>query len=262
MDITVEFTETDARDLAEFKEAVSGTTSRVKEPMQRHIVTLPRVEASTEEITEGVEKALEEGKQLPRGMEVKLPPEVIEGAKAAWTASGGNTSEVAALYDLTPESVVRLASQENWPIYNGTTKLSESKSRGQLKSLQAKLWNRIESVLDSIDIEEKAKEDITQHRLNSQYVEPLASRSSAFKVLMDQYMRVSTLLEPELFSEDPDPSNFHANRARNSPSNVKEVNREIADFFSQVVVGIHDRVTEKAEQEREGYGNIIDARAQ
>ncbi len=112
-----------------------------------------------------------------------------------------------------------------------------------------------------MEVEKKTKDDIVQYRSNSIYVEPLASRSSSFKVLMDQYMRVSTLLEPEVFAADPDGTNFHARsaRAENYPGGIEGVNREMADFLSEIVVGVADKIKDR---ELRGYGEIIDARAE
>lgn len=263
---TIEFTDEDARDLAEFKQLTSyAEPIPVKDSkassFKRRVIELPAIEASTEKATKAVEDAIKSGSRIKGGSSNRLPPELVEKAKAAFISSGGNISEVSALYDLTPESVLRLASQENWPIYNGTTKLSESHSKGQLHSLQAKLWGRIEIMLEAMDVETKARDDLTQHRAHSEYVEPLSARSTAFKTLMDQYMRVSTILEPELFSDDPEASNYHASKARREKyaGGVEGVNREIADFFSQVVVGIADRISDR---EMSGYGEIIDARAE
>lgn len=261
--LVIPFSKQDQRDLAEFKEAVSPEPKKTvskDDNLQRHIIEMPEIEVSTESAKRTVEDALETQKPLPRGKALKLPPEIVEGAKAAFISSGGNLSEVAALYDLTAEAVLRLANQEQWPVYDGTTKLHQSKSKNQLLSLQAKLWSKIEVMLDSMDIETKAKDDLTQHRAYSEYVEPLASRSSAFKTLMDQYMRVSTLLEPEIFSDDPDAGNYHARKAKAEKyaGGIEGVNREIADFFSQVVVGIADRIADK---DMKGYGGtIIDGR--
>lgn len=264
--LTLQFSSKDRQDLEAWKTTVSsGEVSIDREQdngsMKRQVITFPAIEASTAKTREAVEQALEEGNSVPRGREVSLPEELIESAKSSFIASGGNISEVASLYDLTPEAVLRLASQENWPVYGGGTKAIESKSKAQLTSLQIKLWHKIEYMLNALDVEKKHKEDIVQYRVHSEYVEPLASRSSAFKVLMDQYMRVSTLLEPEVFANDPDGANYHARAARGEsyPGGIEGVNREMADFLGQVVVGIADRIKDK---ELKGYGDIIDARAQ
>lgn len=256
MEIQIPFSHRDKKDLAEFR-----STGSVKNALkiERHVVKLPIVKASTEKEKKIIEEAVAMGRKPKRDSATGMPPEVIEAAKATFTATGGNISQVASLHDLTPESVIRLANQEEWPLYSGSVTHQESRSKAQLNALQKKLWIRIEDMLDAMEVETKEKEDISQHRINSKYIEPLSSRSGAFKSLMDQYMRVSTILEPEIFSEDPDPSNYRAVQARSSASNVKEVNREIADFFSQVVVGIADRISDK---ETEGYGNIIDSRAE
>ncbi len=89
---------------------------------------------------------------------------MVENAKATFIASGGNISEVAALYDLTPESVLRLATQENWPVYGGSTKVNESMSKAQLTILKDKLWKKIDKMLDSMEVEKKTKDDIVQYR--------------------------------------------------------------------------------------------------
>lgn len=234
-------------------ETITIDFSEEEETLVRQRVVMPEIKASTPKMTKEVEDAFESGDKLNLHQGMKLPPELIEGAKAAFTSSGGNISEVAALYDLTPEVVMRLASQEKWPIYGGSTKALDSKSQAQLKSLANKLWHRIEKLLDSIEIEKKKKVDITQHRMNSEYVEPLASRSGAFKTLMDQYMRVMTILEPETFAVDGDGSNVHARNARHqaNPGGIEGVNRELANFFSDVVVGVADRIKERELQEYE-----------
>lgn len=256
--ITVEFTEQDKKDLVLWKKAVEEATTPSEDNMTRHRIQMPEVSASTPRMTESLEEALDEGKPVRMERAMKLDPQIIEGAKAAFTASGGNISEVAALYDLTPDTVMKLAHQEQWPIYGGGTKAVDSKSHAQLRSLAKKLWKRIEVMLDAMDVEQKKKDDITQHRLHSEYVEPLSSRSSAFKTLMDQYMRVMTILEPETFAVDTDGTNIHARRAKDSahPGGIEGVNRELANFFSEVVIGVADRARERSELD--GYGQIID----
>jgi hypothetical protein len=271
-EIEIPFSDQDKEDLEIFRGLLDSVDpdhedkkrkheSTVENVPKRHIVTLPRIEASTEEIEKGIEKAFTEGTPSERGAHIQLPKDLVEGAKAAFVASGGNISHVAAMYDLTPEAVLRLAASEDWPVYGGATTLQESKSKAQLTSLRDRLWHRIEIMLDAMEVEKKTKADIVQYRINSEYVEPLASRSSAFKVLMDQYMRVATILEPEIFGDDPDPSNYHAKslKDKNYPGGVEGVNREMADFFSQVVVGIADRIKDR---ELQGYGQIIDARVE
>jgi hypothetical protein len=228
--------------------------------LERHTIVMPAIKTGSRKSAQAVEQALKTGKPVPRTLANTLPPEILEGAKAAFISTGGNISEVASMYDLTPQSVLELAKTEEWPVYGGSTKVVQAKGRAQLIILRDKLWARIEKVLDSINIEEKDKQDIVQHRLNSEYVEPLASRNSVFKNLMDQYMRVQTLLEPEFFANDPDGSNFQARKAREEsyPGGIEGVNREMADFFSQVVVGIADRLKDR---ELNGYSHVVDTGA-
>ena len=249
MDIT--FSEQDEKDLQEWRKEVPLPNN-----LKRHKVVMPEIEASTPNITQQVESALDSGNKPVEHQGVRLAPEIVEGAKAAFTATGGNISEVAALYDLTPEVVMKLATQEKWPIYGGGTKAIQSKSQAQLNAISNKLWKRIEKMLDAMDVEKKEKDDIVQHRVHSEYVEPLASRSAAFKTLMDQYMRVMAILEPETFSADGDPSNMHARAARGQamPGGIEGVNRELANFFSDVVVGVADRLKEREVKE---YGQVI-----
>ena len=247
-----------------FEDESPPTSQKSDRPrMDRQTVTLPQIEASTDKTRAAVEEALETGARTPKGSSVKLPSDLIESVKAAFTSTGGNISKVAAMYDLTPEAVMRLAAQEEWAVYEGSNDALDSASKGQLQSLKDRLWKRIEHFLDSIEVEEKQKYDIVQYRTESRYVEPLAARNSTFKVLMDQYMRVGAILEPELYGADPDGANYNARRAREEqyPGGIEGVNREMADFLSQVVVGIHDRIQGR-EKEMEGYGQIIDARAQ
>lgn len=270
--LEIPFSTRDKRALDEWKKLLDSEEEQEKfadwleestkeEPLQRDVITLPAIEASTEKTREEIEEALERGEPLPKHGAVKLPKEMVENAKAAFIATGGNISQVAQMYDLTNEAVLRLASQENWPVYGGGTSSSQSMSKAQLTTMRDKIWKRIEIMLDAMEVEEKKKLSLVQHRSNSRYVEPLSARSQAFKILMDQYMRISTILEPETFSDDPDGSNMHARKARESqyPGGVEGVNREMADFLSEVVVGVADKIKER---ELQGYGDVIDARVE
>lgn len=250
--LVIDFSDEDALRLSEFKDATK--------PLERHAIVMPDITAGSSKAAQQVEQALENNKPIPRTLATTLPPEIVEGAKAAFIATGGNISEVASMYDLAPQAVFELAKAEEWPVYGGSTKVVEARGRAQLIILRDKLWARIENVLNALDIETKQKRDIVQHRMQSVYVEPLASRNSLFKNLMDQYMRVQTLLEPEFFSNDPDGSNFHARKAREEQyaGGIEGVNREMADFFSQVVVGIADKLKER---ELTAYSHVIDTRA-
>lgn len=261
--LTISFSEQDEEDLREWKGMVAtGSYEEDREQddgsFKRRTITMPAIEASNKHIKKQVEESLEAGKPVRKHGAAALPLELVEAAKATFIASGGNVSEVAALYDLTPEAVIQLAASESWPVYGGGTKAIESRNKAQLRVMQEKIWHRIEKHLDSLEVEKKAKHDIVQHRLKSEYVEPLASRSSTFKMLMDQYMRIGALLEPEVFANDTDPSNIHARKARESqyPGGIEGVNRELADFLSEVVVGVADKMKDR---ELRGYGDIIDA---
>lgn len=257
------FSEADERDLEEFK--ASAGRERVvskgeSKSLDRTVIELPEITFGTDEDREQVEQALEDGGALPRSRSVRLPPNVIEHVKSSYIASGGNISEVAALHDLTPEAVVRLADQQEWTLYGGSHKALETQSRNRLRALQERLWLKIEHFLDSMEVEKKQKDDIVQYRLQSEYVEALSNRNSAFKTLMDQYMRIGSILEPELYANDPDNANSLARKSREElhPGGIEGVNREMADFFANVVVGVADRIKDR---EMEGYGQVIDARA-
>lgn len=259
----IEFSERDMIDLQEFKNEVgrerySDTGS--DKSIDRHVLDIPEVDFGTDKDREKINKALEEGTPLPRSQSVKLDPELIEHIKSSFIASGGNLAEISSMYDLTPEAVMRLAVQEEWTIYGGSHKAVEAHSQHRLRALQQKLWVKIEAFLDSMEVEEKDKTDLVQYRTESKYVEALSNRNSAFKNLLDQYMRIGAILEPELYGNDPDNSNGPARKAQEEshPGGIEGLNREIAEFLSDVVVGVSDRVREK---EMKGYGQIIDARA-
>lgn len=265
------FSETDVNDLQEFKDEIGRQRITDGEDffvfvdppdksVERTVIEIPEVTFGTEEDREDIERALNEGTALPRSGSVKLSPELIEHVKSSYIATGGNVSEVANLYDLTPEAVLRLAVQQNWTLYGGSHKALEPQSRNRLRAIQEKIWVKIEAFLDSMEVETKTKKDITQHRLQSKYVEALSNRNSAFKNLMDQYMRIGAVLEPELFANDPESSNAHARSARENihPGGIEGVNRDMANFFADVVVGVADKIKER---EMEAYGQIIDARA-
>ena len=261
--LTIQFSKQDADQLRSYKEAIDGpleTEPSSGAPMQRHSIVMPEVTAGTKRATAEVEDALESGNRLRRTLAASLPKEILEGAKAAFIATGGNISEVASMYSLAPQSVLLLAQEESWAVYAGGTKVVQSMGRSQLMIMRDKLWAKIEVVIDSLEIEKKKKKDLTQHRAYSEYVEPIASRNAVFKNMMDQYMRIQTLLEPEFFANDPDSSNFQARRARESqyPGGIEGVNREMADFFSEVVVGIADKLKDR---DLNGYSHLIDTSA-
>lgn len=267
--LTVRFTEKDERDLRTFKQEVwEFPDEEHKEPsesngsMKRRRITMPAIEAPTEKEKERLEKGIEEGDyKVRRDIASKMPSDMVESVKASFIASGGNISEVSALHDLTPEAVVRLAAQEEWPVYGGGTTSVEKQQRAQLRTLRDKIWHKIEAVLESLNIEKKQKADIVQHRTMSEYVESLSSRNSVFKNLMDQYMRIGALLEPEVYANDPEGSNWHARQARgeNHPGGEEGVNRELANFFTNVITGLADKVKER---DMENYGEVIDARVE
>lgn len=263
----IQFSRKDKTDLREFKQMIGRSDfvfedeeTPSKKSVERTIIEIPEITFGTDEDRRKIEEGLENGERIPRSRGVRLPPEVIEHVKSSYIATGGNVSEVSALYDLTPEAVVRLAVQEGWTLYGGSHKALEPQSRNRLKSLQEKLWYKIEAFLDSMEVEDKDKNDIVQHRLQSKYVEALSNRNSAFKNLMDQYMRIGAILEPELYGLDPEGSTAAHARARGEyhPGGIEGVNREIANFFAEVVVGVADRTRDR---ELKGYGQIIDARA-
>jgi hypothetical protein len=217
-----------------------------------------------EELLPAVPEEALKPRSTKREQAPKLPEDVMEAAKATFISSGGNIAQVSALHDLTPAEVARLAHENQWPVYGGGTVSIEKQNRAHLTSLHTKLWLNIEKMLDSMEVEKKHKQDIVQHRMGSRYIEPLASRSAAFKTLIDQYMRVGAMLYPELYGLDPQGSNTVARQVRagghpDAIGGVEGVNREIADFLGRVAVGMADELRSRDLETNTVDGYIIDS---
>lgn len=191
-----------------------------------------------------------------------LPPELVEAAKATFTASGGNVSEVCRVHDLSPVKVLQLASTYEWPVYGEGVSSAERSRRGRLEQLAKTLEKRLYEMADSLGVERKQIDDVTEKGLGSQYVAPLNQRSSAFGSIFDRYMRVMALLEPELFAADDDPSNpvaakVRQKQQRDSLGGVDGVNRQLAEFAARVAVG----TVSAMEAERTRDAEVIDVHA-
>lgn len=175
------------------------------------------------------------------GRGITLPEEKLEAAKATFTASGGNISEVARTHDLTTDSVKMLAAKHNWPVYGHGTTLVERQSKTRLANLAQVLENRLFQLADAMGVETKEVHDITEKGLGSKYVAPLTQRSSAFSAVFDRYMRVMALLEPEVFGHDDDPANpvaakLRARANQDALGGVDGIDRRMAEFAARVAV--------------------------
>lgn len=189
---------------------------------------------------------------------LRLPREKKEAIKATFISSGGNISQCVREHDVTYQMVVKLAEKEDWPVYGGGTTSAEKGNKTRLIRLQSQLEAKMLALLGSMEVEKKQIDDIVEKRSMSKYVEPLASRNSAFKTVFDSWMRVSTLLEPEIYGYDGGNTNHVARNMRASGhpdalGGVEGVNREIADFLGRVAVGMADELKRRE-------SNVIDHR--
>lgn len=228
-----------------------------RDKMSRARQELPYVPLASQD-PEAVSAALPDVAEVaPQG--TPLPPELLEAAKATFTATGGNIAEVARTHDLTPAKVTRLAAQHDWPVYGEGATAAERSRRTRLVNLANLLERQLFELAGAMGVETKHLEDITEKGLGSKYVAPLTQRSSAFSAVFDRYMRVMTLLEPELFGGDDDPSNpvaakLRQRKERDSLGGVDGVNRQLAEFAARVAVG----TVEAVEASRTAEPEVID----
>lgn len=224
----------------------------------------PRDEARRDKLTRSRESvatteiALPDVNEAAPGRGRYFPPELLEAAKATFTASGGNIAEVARAHDLAPSAVTRLAAKHEWPIYGRGNNSAELGRKTRLENLATVLENRLFQLADAMGVETKEIHDITEKGLGSKFVAPLTQRSSAFSAVFDRYMRVMTLLEPELFGQDDDPSNPVAAKLRQRANQdalggVDGIDRRIADIAARAAV------TALEHRDRPGAGDVIDA---
>lgn len=204
------------------------------------------------------EPKVEEQPALPEVADVAtqgtpLSDDLIEAMKATFVRSGGNIAMVARTHNMTPKKVTDLAAQYDWPVYGQGATHGEAIRKTRLENLAQILEDQLFEMAQSLGVEQKAIEDITEKGMGSRYVAPLTQRSSAFSALFDRYMRVMTLLEPEVFGHDDDPSNPVAAKLRQKKEHdalggVDGVNRQLAEFAARVAVG----TVEAMEQRQDG----------
>lgn len=190
--------------------------------------------------------------------EHEIDPAKMEAAKATFTATGGNLAQVAQVHDMAPDVVKRLAAKYDWPVYGDGYASSQKTRKGRLERLADTLERQMNAMLESMGVETKDKEDFADKQKWSEYVAPLSQRSSAFANLFDRYMRVMTLIEPELFGGDDDPSNPVAAKMRQKAhqdalGGVEGINRQLAEFAARVAVGVVDHMGARGAQ-----GEVVD----
>lgn len=255
--VTIDFSRVaDEADIARVSESYRKQTENRARTRQR-LESTPLFEENPELVSKMLPSVAD---TAPQG--TPLPPELIEAAKATFTASGGNISEVCRVHDLSPAKVLQLASTYEWPVYGEGVSSAERSRRGRLEQLAKTLEKRLYEMGDSLGVERKAIDDVTEKGLGSQYVAPLNQRSSAFGAIFDRYMRVMALLEPELFAGDDDPSNpvaakIRQKQQRDSLGGVEGVNRQLAEFAARVAVG----TVSAMENERARAAEVIDVHA-
>lgn len=177
----------------------------------------------------------------------QIDPAKLEAAKATFTASGGNLAVVARTHDLAPNVVKKLAAKHDWPVYGDGYASSEKTRKSKLENLAQALEDQMTDLLGSLKVETKGVEEFADKQKWSEYVATLSQRSSAFNAVFDRWMRVMTLLEPETFGGDLDPSNHAAAKIRQKAhedalGGVDGINRQLADFAARVAVGVVDHM--------------------
>jgi hypothetical protein len=192
----------------------------------------------------------------------QIDPAKLEAAKATFTASGGNLAVVARTHDLAPNVVKRLAAKYDWPVYGDGYTAGEKTRKTRLESLADALEQRMTDMLAALEVETKPSEDFADKGKWSKYVATLSQRSSAFNAIFDRWLRVMTLLEPETFGGDTDPSNHAAAKTRqraheDALGGVDGINRQLADFAARVAVGVVDHMGRRDEIS----GEVIDVSA-
>lgn len=177
----------------------------------------------------------------------RIDPALLEAAKATFVATGGNIAEVARQHDLDPSAVTRLAATHDWPVYGHGVAHSDKARKTKLERLGNLLEAQVLGMAASLGVEEKDIEDFAEKGKGSAFVATLSQRSSAFSALFDRYMRVMTLIHPEVFGADDDPSNSAAAKLRRKAHNdalggVDGINRQMADFAARLAVGVMDEM--------------------
>lgn len=212
--------------------------SRVDKPAPRR----DKMTRSREPVSKAVskiEKHLPDLADAAPGNERIFSPEQLEAAKATFTASGGNVSEVARTHGMHADVVVRLASELEWPVYGHGSTLVEKQRRTRLTNLADMLENRLFQLADAMGVETKDVHDVVEKGYGSRYIAPLTQRSSAFAAVFDRYMRIMTLLEPDVFGHDDDASNPVAARLRQRKNadafgGVDAIDKRMAEFAGRV----------------------------
>lgn len=180
----------------------------------------------------------------------QLPPQEYEAVKSTWIASGGNVSRTASMHDLTPQFVMKLATEGDWPVYGDGLTSVEKGSRGQLEQAAHRLHKGWSAILESLEVETKEIDEISKGRSLSRYVEPLVARNATFRDLFDRWIKVMERLEPETFGE----------QSGRDVVSVEGIDRAISDFVANVVVGVADRYKERDQVNGEVIdGEVIDA---
>lgn len=216
--------------------------SRMDSPApRRDKLTRSRKEIVPRSTSLEVDEFLPTLEEAAPGWERPLPSEQIEAAKATFTATGGNIAETARTHNLTTGRITELAAVNNWPVYGHGTTLVEKQRRTRLSILADTLENRLFQLADALGVEIKDKDQLTEKGYGSKYIAPLTQRSSAFAAVFDRYMRVMTLLEPEVFGHDDDSSNPVAARLRQRKNldalgGVDGIDRRMAEFAARVAV--------------------------
>lgn len=190
----------------------------------------------------------------------------VEALRSTYVATGGNVSETARRHEIDPRVVQRLAGRYEWPVYG--TESSESNRRQRQVAVFNKLEQRMEEMISSLEIETKDPLDLatSSKRELSKYLEPLASRHSAFKTVYDSWVRMGTILYPEQFAKDPDANNHLAADARSQVRDlallggIAGLHRSMEEIVNRVfVAGVPDRgITLEAEVLSIGSGGYED----
>lgn len=210
-------------------------------PGEGSIAVLDAPPRSPEELSAVWEQ--EQAKLLWEGTKLDQQPERYEDAKTAYAATYGNASRAARLVGLHPDTLRQYASRDNWPNVPTPSKhpktTAQKASRSHVEHLASLFEARMYGMIDSLVVEEKERVDIAEKGLLSSYVAPLSQRSTAFKIIFDSWMRLKTILEPEMFGFDEGKNNPHAARLQRQKElmgGAEGIERQLAAFFAGINV--------------------------
>ena len=161
----------------------------------------------------------------------------VEAVKATYVQTRGNLSATAKEHGLSPHEVRLMSQDGQWKVYGLPITSQEKATRSRIEQMADTLTVRTDEMLDSLTVEYKALEDMTDKGMSSHYVASLAQRTTAFTAMFDRLMRLLTILNPEEFVHDPAVSNTYARKAETEKIGADEVGRMIGAMVGEITKG-------------------------